>query len=106
MKNILATKKGNVMQEVVSIFLIILVVVVIVGMIFTFTSSFKTQVANTGGGAFANNTAYKAVNDTEAAGATVVSYLPMIILALILGIVLFVIFKVVTPLMGNKEMDL
>src|SRR3990167_2702374 len=48
--------------------------------------------------------AYEKVNDTEDAGATVVDYLPLVFLALIFGVILTVVLKVILPYMniGNK----
>jgi cell division protein YceG involved in septum cleavage len=42
-------------------------------------------------------TAYQAVNDTEAAGATVVDYLPLIFLAIIFGALLTLVLKIILP---------
>ncbi len=45
-------------------------------------------------------TAYKAINDTEAAGMTVVTYLPLIILALIFSALIYLVFRMVVPFMS------
>lgn len=50
-----------------------------------------------GGGAFQSQTAYNAINDTEAAGATVVDYLALIFLAIIFGAVLTLVLKIILP---------
>ena len=42
-------------------------------------------------------TAYEAVNDTEAAGATVVGYLPLIFLAIIFGAILTLVLRIILP---------
>ena len=42
-------------------------------------------------------TAYNAVNDTEAAGATVVNYLSLIFLAVIFGAILTLVLRIVLP---------
>ena len=51
-----------------------------------------------------NRNAYESVNDTEAAGATVISYLPLIFLALIFGAVLTLVLKIILPYinLGNQ----
>jgi len=52
----------------------------------------------------ANANAYNAVNDTEAAGAGVVGYLPLIFLALIFGAILTLVLKIILPYinLGNQ----
>ena len=45
-------------------------------------------------------TAYKAINDTETAGTTVITYLPLIILALIFSALIYLVFRMVTPFMS------
>ncbi len=42
-------------------------------------------------------TAYNAVNDTEAAGSTVISYLSLIFLALIFGAILTLVLRIILP---------
>ena len=91
----LKTKKG-VMSEVVGVFILVLIVSVIAGMTFLFTSQLKEQVENTATGGV-NSTAYKAVNDTEAAGATLIDYLPLLFLAIIFGVILAVVLKIILP---------
>jgi ABC-type glycerol-3-phosphate transport system permease component len=44
-----------------------------------------------------SETSYTAVNDTEAAGATVVSYLPLVFLSLIFGAILTLVLKIILP---------
>ena len=43
------------------------------------------------------STAYKSINDTEAAGTTVINYLPLIFLALIFGVILTLVLKIILP---------
>jgi len=45
----------------------------------------------------AGTPAYSAINDTEDAGATLVDYLPLIFLALIFGVVLTLVLKIIIP---------
>lgn len=51
-----------------------------------------------------NTNAYESVNDTEASGATVVNYLPLIFLALIFGAILTLVLKIILPYinLGNQ----
>ena len=96
MKSIIEMNKKGVMGQVVGTFILVLIISVIVGMTFLFIAQLKTQVQNTATGGV-NSTAYQAVNQTEAAGYTLVSYLPMIFLALIFSVVLIVVLRVVLP---------
>jgi NADH:ubiquinone oxidoreductase subunit 3 (subunit A) len=100
MKMKIQLKKG-VMSEIIGVFILILVISVLAGMTFLFTSALKTQVTNTAG---INSTAYNAVNSTEAAGATVVNYLPLLFLAIIFGAILAVVLKIILPYinLGNS----
>ena len=41
--------------------------------------------------------AYKSINDTEDAGATIVGYLPLIFIALIFGAILTIVLKIILP---------
>ena len=51
------------------------------------------------------DTAYQAVNDTEAAGATVVNYLSLIFLAVIFGAILTLVLRIILPYINlGKEM--
>jgi hypothetical protein len=96
MQNELLKSKGGVMGQIVGTFILVLIIAVVVGMTFLFVAQLKTQVLNTAG-QDVNSTAYKAINTTEAAGATLVSYLPMVFLALIFGVILVVVLRVVLP---------
>ena len=52
-----------------------------------------------------DSTAYKAVNETEAAGYTIVGYLPLIFLAIIFGAILTLVLKIIIPYINlGKEM--
>ena len=95
-------KKG-VMSEIIGVFILILVISVLAGMTFLFTNSLKTQILTTATGGI-NSTSYVAVNATEAAGATVVSYLPLLFLAIIFGAILAVVLKIILPYinLGNS----
>lgn len=95
-------KKG-VMNQVIGVFILVLVISVIAGMTFLFTAQLKTQVESTGTEG-TNSTAYQAVNDTETAGATIVDYLPLLFLAIIFGVILIVVLKVLLPYinLGNQ----
>jgi len=54
----------------------------------------------------AEATAYEAVNDTEAAGATVVNYLSLIFLAVIFGAILTLVLRIILPYINlGKQMD-
>lgn len=88
--------KKSVMNQVIGVFILVLVISVIAGMTFLFTETLKTQVEATATGG-TNSTAWQAVNDTEAAGATLVDYLPLLFLAIIFGAILIVVLKVLLP---------
>jgi FlaG/FlaF family flagellin (archaellin) len=96
-----ATLKKGVMGEVIGVFILVLVISVLAGMTFLFTSQLKTQVSSTAG---ATSTAYLAVNSTEAAGATLINYLPLLFLAIIFGAILAVVLKIILPYinLGNS----
>ena len=52
------------------------------------------------------DTAYNAVNDTEAAGATVINYLSLIFLAVIFGAILTLVLRIILPYINlGKQMD-
>ena len=88
-------KKG-VMNQIISVFILMLIISILAGMTFLFISTLKTQTeaATTEG---MNSTAYLAVNKTEAAGYQVVSYLGLLFLALIFGAILTVVLRVILP---------
>lgn len=92
MKNI--EKKKGIMGPVISVFVLVLIVSILAGLTFLFVGQLKTQVANTAG---ATSTAYNATNATEAAGYTVVGYLPLIFLAIIFGAILTLVLKIILP---------
>ena len=96
-------KKKAVMGEVISVFVLVLIISILSGLTFLFVGELKTQVQSTGTEGV-NSTAYQAVNDTEAAGATVIDYLPLIFLALIFGIILTLVLKIILPYinLGNR----
>ena len=95
------TLKKGVMSEIIGVFILVLVVSVLAGMTFMFVGQLKTQVSATSG---ATSTAYTAVNATEAAGATIVNYLPLLFLAIIFGAILSVVLKIILPYinLGNQ----
>ena len=87
-------KKG-VMGPLISVFVLVLVISILAGLTFLFVAQLKAQVLVTSGSTA--TTAYLAVNKTEAAGATVVDYLPLIFLALIFGALLTLVLKIILP---------
>jgi FlaG/FlaF family flagellin (archaellin) len=89
-------QKKSIMGPVISVFVMVLVISILAGLTFLFVSQLKTQVENTATDG-ENSTAYQAVNDTEAAGATVVGYLPLIFLAVIFGAILTLVLKIILP---------
>jgi len=91
----LITKK-SIMGPVISVFILVLIISILAGLTFLFVSQLKDQVEETATGA-ENSTAYQAVNDTEAAGATIVGYLPLIFLAIIFGAILTLVLKIILP---------
>jgi len=95
MKSLLKNKKG-IMGPVISVFVMVLVISILAGLTFLFIAQLKTQVQATATYG-ENSTAYKAVNDTESAGATVVDYLPLIFLAVIFGAILTLVLKIILP---------
>lgn len=98
-----ATLKKGVMSEVIGVFILVLVISVLAGMTFLFTAQMKTQVAASTTEQI-NSSAYKAVNSTEAAGATLINYLPLLFLAIIFGAILAVVLKIILPYinLGNS----
>ena len=89
------SKKG-VMGPVISVFVMVLVISILAGLTFLFVAQLKGQVETTATGGV-NSTAYKSVNATEAAGATVVNYLPLIFLAVIFGALLTLVLRIILP---------
>ena len=93
-------KKG-VMGPLISVFVLILVISILAGLTFLFVAQLKSQVYSTAGNGNstlgATTTAGLAVNKTEAAGATVVDYLPLIFLAIIFGALLTLVLKIILP---------
>ena len=84
------------MSQVISVFVLVLIISILAGLTFLFVSQLKDQVSETATGG-ENSTAYQAVNDTEAAGATIVGYLPLIFLAIIFGAILTLVLKIILP---------
>ena len=93
MKNLM--QKKSIMGPVISVFVMILVISILAGLTFLFVAQLKDQVYATT--ADYTSTAYQAVNDTEAAGATVVGYLPLIFLAVIFGAILTLVLRIILP---------
>ena len=91
--------KKSVMGPVISVFVMVLIVSILAGLTFLFVAQLKTQVEATTATSQegVNSTAYQAVNDTEAAGATIVGYLPLIFLAIIFGAILTLVLKIILP---------
>ena len=89
-------QKKPVMNQIIGVFILVLVISVLAGMTFLFVAQLKTQVQNTATGGAAS-TAYDAVNKTEAAGSMVVNYLPLIFLAVIFGAILTLVLKIILP---------
>lgn len=89
-------QKKGIMGPVISVFVMVLIVSILAGLTFLFVAQLKAQVELTATGGN-NSTAYKAVNTTEAAGATVVSYLSLIFLAVIFGAILTLVLRIILP---------
>ena len=87
------------MGPIISVFVMILIISILSGLTFLFVSQLKNQVSSQipVGYAASNYTAYLAVNATEAAGYTVVGYLPLIFLAVIFGALLTLVLKIILP---------
>ena|SRR3990167_6547398 len=96
MRKLETMNKKGVMGPIISVFILVLIVSVLAGLTFLFTSELKDQVAETATGG-TNSTSYQAVNDTEDAGATVVDYLPLVFLSLIFGVILTVVLRIILP---------
>jgi len=89
-------KKKSVMGSIIQVFVLVLVIAILSGLTFLFTAQLKTQVLTISSNNV-NSTAYQAVNQTEAAGYTVITFLPLVFLALIFGAILMVVLKVILP---------
>lgn len=89
------TQKKGVLGPVISVFVMVLVISILAGLTFLFVAQLKTEVETTSGSQ--ESTAYQAVNDTEAAGATVVNYLSLIFLAVIFGAILTLVLRIILP---------
>jgi FlaG/FlaF family flagellin (archaellin) len=95
MRNILKQKKG-IIGPVISVFVMVLIISILAGLTFLFVAQLKDEVLSAESGD-QNSTAYQAVNDTEAAGATVVNYLSLIFLAVIFGAILTLVLRIILP---------
>lgn len=90
--------KKSIMGPIISVFVLILIISILAGLTFLFVAQLKTQIlSSTTNGPNQNNTAYYAINQTEAAGVTVVGYLPLIFLAVIFGALLTLVLKIILP---------
>ena len=90
------TTRKSVMGPIISVFVMVLIISILAGLTFLFVAQLKSQVLTTATGGV-NSTAYLAVNSTEAAGATVVSYLPLVFLAVIFGALLTLVLRLILP---------
>jgi hypothetical protein len=88
--------KKSIMGPIISVFVMVLIISILSGLTFLFVAQLKSQVETTASGGV-NSTAYQAVNDTEAAGATVVGYLGLIFLAVIFGAILTLVLRIILP---------
>ncbi len=84
------------MGPIISVFVMILVISILAGLTFLFIAQLKTQAENATT-ELTNSTAWQAINDTEAAGVTVVGYLPLVFLAVIFGALLTLVLKIILP---------
>lgn len=102
MESLIKQKKG-VVNQIISVGILVLVVSVLFGLTFLFVSVLKTQVETTATGGD-NSTAYKAINTTEAAGFQVTSYLGLVFLSLIFGAILTLVLRIILPYvnLGNS----
>ena len=89
------SKKG-IMNEIVSIFVLVLIISVLAGLTFLFGANLLTQIATTATGG-TSSTAYQAVNNTQNAGFQVVSYLGLIFLVLIFSALLALVLRMIIP---------
>lgn len=88
-------KKGMVGQ-VASIFVMLLIISVLSGLTFLFVGSMKDQIKTTDSDG-ENGSAYKAVEKVEDAGSQTINYLGILFLAIIFGVILTVVLRVVIP---------
>lgn len=95
MDKISMKQKKGVLGPVISVFVMVLVISILAGLTFLFVAQLKAEVLTTSGSD--TSTSYQAVNDTEAAGATVVNYLSLIFLAVIFGAILTLVLKIILP---------
>ena len=96
LKLLQAKNKKGVMDQLISVGIMILVISVLFGLTFLFTAELKEQIEETASDTTAS-TAYQAVNDTEQAGATVVDYLPLVFISLIFGAILSIVLRIILP---------
>jgi ABC-type multidrug transport system permease subunit len=91
-------QKKSIMGPIISVFVMVLVISILSGLTFLFIAQLKSQVlTSTDADVGVNSTAYQAVNNTEAAGYTIVGYLPLIFLAVIFGALLTLVLKIILP---------
>jgi hypothetical protein len=91
------SKKG-IMNQIVSIFVLVLVISVLSGLTFLFGAQLLTQVNTVAGGT--TTMAYQAVNQTQAAGYAVVGYLGLIFMVLIFSALLALVLRMIIPYMN------
>jgi ABC-type multidrug transport system permease subunit len=73
----------------------VLVISILSGLTFLFLTNLLANVKTASGSD--QSTAYQAVNSTQAAGYTIVGYLPLIFLAVIFGALLTLVLKIILP---------
>ena len=95
MRKLNILQKKGIIGPVISVFVMVLIVSILAGLTFLFIAQLKSEVLSTSGSS--SSTAYQAVNDTEAAGATVVNYLSLIFLAVIFGAILTLVLRIILP---------
>ena len=88
-------QKKSIMGPIISVFVMVLVISILSGLTFLFLTNLLTNVETTSGSD--QTMAYQAVNDTQAAGYTIVGYLPLIFLAVIFGALLTLVLKIILP---------
>jgi hypothetical protein len=96
-------QKKGIMNQIVSIFVLVLVISVLSGLTFLFGSQLLTQVSNvvsTDASTARNSTAYQAVNQTMVAGYAVVGYLGLIFMVLIFSALLALVLRMIIPYMN------
>jgi hypothetical protein len=91
------SKKG-IMNQIVSIFVLVLVISVLSGLTFLFGAQLLTQVNTVAGGT--TTMAYQAVNQTQTAGYAVVGYLGLIFMVLIFSALLALVLRMIIPYMN------